>query len=156
MEFQKLVNNSFLFRCFLFAKLPMAYIAGIRVKELTNEKAITKIRYKWLTQNPFRSMYFACQAMAAEMSTGLLVMNYTYNATPAISMLITKNSAAYYKKAVGKITFVCNDGNKINNLINELKNTTEGVTVELCSSGFDETGDKVSEFIFTWSLKAKM
>jgi len=156
MKFQKLVNNSFLFRCFLFAKLPLAFIAGIRVKALTNGKAITTIRYKWLTQNPFRSMYFACQAMAAEMSTGLLVMNYTYNSSPAISMLITKNTAEYYKKAVGKITFECNDGNKINTVIENLKNTTEGITIELCSTGYDEKGDKVSEFIFTWSLKAKI
>jgi hypothetical protein len=155
MNFQKLVNNSFLFRCFLLGKLPMAYIAGIRVQSLTNEKAIVKIKYKWLTQNPFKSMYFACQAMAAEMSTGLLVMNYTYNSNPTISMLITKNNAEYFKKAVGKITFTCVDGEKIKSIIETVKKGGEGASVNLLSIGTDEKGDKVSEFIFTWSLKAK-
>ncbi|MBL7883197.1 MAG: DUF4442 domain-containing protein [Bacteroidia bacterium] len=155
-KFQKLVNNSFLFRLFLVAKLPMAFIAGIRVNELTNEKAIVRIKYKWLTQNPFKSMYFACQAMAAEMSTGLLVMNYTYQSNPTVSMLIVKNKAEYYKKATGKITFTCNDGNHIAEIIEKCKHSGEGISIDLKSIGIDETGDKVSEFTFTWSLKAKL
>lgn len=133
----------------------MAFIAGIRVNSLTDEKAIVKIKYKWLTQNPFKSMYFACQAMAAEMSTGLLVLNYTYKSIPAISMLIVKNDAEYFKKALGKITFTCEDGNKIKNIIQDLKQNAEGRTIELKSIGKDEKGDIVSVFTFTWSLKAK-
>ena len=154
-KFQKLVNNSFLFRIYLLKSLPMAYIAGIRVKELSGEKAITTIKFGWLTQNPFRSMYFACQAMAAEMSTGLLVMNATYNSSPAVSMLIVKNQAVYYKKAVGKITFTCSDGNHIGKIISSVKEGGEGVTTDLKSVGLDEQGNVVAEFIFTWSLKAK-
>ena len=154
-KFQKLVNNPFLFRIYLLKSLPMAYIAGIRVKELSDEKAITKVKFGWLTQNPFRSMYFACQAMAAEMSTGLLVMNAIYNSTPAISMLIVQNKATYFKKAIGKITFTCNDGNHITEIIAKVKQGGEGITTDLKSIGTDEKGDIVAEFVFTWSLKAK-
>jgi hypothetical protein len=154
-KFQKLVNNRFLFRMYLLRFLPMAFIAGVRVNELSYENAITTIKFGWFTQNPFRSIYFACQAMAAEMSTGLLVMNSIYQSTPAISMLIVKNEAVYFKKAIGKITFTCNDGSRMNEFIVKTKNTGEGVVVDLTSIGIDETGEKVSEFIFTWSLKAK-
>jgi hypothetical protein len=140
---------------YLLKSLPMAFIAGVRAKELSNEKAITTIKFGWLTQNPFRSMYFACQAMAAEMSTGLLVMNATYNSSPAISMLIIKNQAVYFKKAIGKITFICADGNHIDELIAKAKQSGEGITADLKSIGVDESGDTVAEFIFTWSLKAK-
>ncbi len=154
-KFQKLVNNSFLFRIYLLKSLPMAYIAGVRVKELSNTKAITTIKFGWLTQNPFRSMYFACQAMAAEMSTGLLVLNAIYESTPAVSMLIVQNKATYFKKAIGKITFTCADGNHINEIIAKVKQGGEGITTDLKSIGVDEQGDTVAEFIFTWSLKAK-
>jgi hypothetical protein len=154
-KFQKLVNNSFLFRLYLLRSLPMGFIAGIRVKELSDSKAITTIRFKWLTQNPFRSMYFACQAMAAEMSTGLLVLNCIYGSSPAVSMLIVKNEAVYFKKAVGKITFTCEDGKKIEEIIARTKSTGEGITTDLKSIGIDESGDTVAEFIFTWSVKAK-
>ncbi len=140
----------------MLKSLPMAYIAGVRVKELSDAKAITTVKFGWLTQNPFRSMYFACQAMAAEMSTGLLVLNAIYDSTPAISMLIVQNNAIYHKKAVGKITFTCNDGNHINEIIAKVKQGGEGAITDLKSIGVDEQGDMVAEFSFTWSLKAKI
>jgi hypothetical protein len=154
-KFQKLVNNSLLMRMYLLKSLPMAFVAGIKVKSLTNEKAITTVRFSWLTQNPFRSMYFACQAMAAEMSTGLLVMNEIYYSKPSVSMLIVKNEAVFHKKAVGKITFTCNDGNHISEIIAKARKTGEPLTTDLRSIGTDEAGDKVAEFVFTWSLKVK-
>ncbi|MCX6295667.1 MAG: DUF4442 domain-containing protein [Bacteroidetes bacterium] len=155
-KFQKLVNNSFLFRLYLLKSLPMAFVAGIRVKELSDSKAITTIKFGWLTQNPFRSMYFACQAMAAEMSTGILVMNAINNSSSAISMLIIKNKANYFKKAVGKITFICADGELVSELIIKAKQSDEGVITDMKSIGIDESGDTVAEFIFTWSLKRKL
>ena len=154
-KFQNLVNNSFLFRIYLLKSLPMAFIAGVRVKELSADTAITTIKFGWLTQNPFRSMYFACQAMAAEMSTGLLVMNAINNSSPAVSMLIIQNKARFLKKAVGKITFTCADGNHIKEIITKVKQGGEGVTTDLVAVGKDESGDIVAEFTFTWSLKAK-
>lgn len=155
-KFQKIVNNSFLFRIYLLKSLPMAFIAGIRVKELSDQNAITTVKYGWLTQNPFRSMYFACLAMAAEMSTGLLVMNAIYNSTPSVSMLIVQNKATYFKKAIGKITFTCADGNHVAEVVAKVKQGGEGITTDLKSIGIDEHGDTVAEFIFTWSLKAKI
>ncbi|MES2141170.1 MAG: DUF4442 domain-containing protein [Bacteroidota bacterium] len=154
-KFQKLITNPFLFRLYLLKKLPLAFIAGIRVRELSDERAVTTVKYGWLTQNPFRSMYFACLSMAAEMSTGLLVLNGVYNSKPAVSMLIIKNQAVYHKKAIGNITFTCSDGNLINSLINKAKVSGESVLVDTTSIGRDETGDVVAEFTFTWSMKAK-
>ncbi len=155
-KFQKLVNNSFLFRLYLLKNLPMAFIAGIRVKKLNDEMAVATIRYGWITQNPFRSMYFACQAMAAELTTGLLVKNCIYQSSPPISMLIVENKASYFKKAVGKITFTCSDGKIISELVKKAKQSGEAVKADIKSVGTDETGDKVAEFDFTWSLKIKV
>jgi len=155
-KFQKLVNNPFLFRLYLLKKLPLGFIAGLRVKELSDEKAIVTIKYGWLTQNPFRSMYFACLSMAAEMSTGLLALNGVYDSEPPVSMLIIKNQAVYLKKAVGNITFICSEGKQINEAINKAKISGEGVEVDAKAIGKDEEGDTVAEFVFTWSLKAKI
>ena len=154
-KFQKLITNPFLFRIYLLKKLPLAYIAGLRVKELTDERAVITVKYGWLTQNPFRSMYFACLSMAAEMSTGVLVLNGIYNSKPPVSMLIVKNQAFYHKKAIGNITFTCSDGNLINSFINKAKVSGESVLVDTTSIGKDETGEIVAEFTFTWSMKAK-
>lgn len=154
-KFQKFINNNFLFRLYLLKALPMAFLAGIRVKEFSGEKAVLTIRFSWLTQNPFRSIYFACLAMAAEISTGLLVMNGVYKSTPAISMLVIKNQSSFFKKAVGKISFTCKDGNEIAEAIQKAKKSEDGVVIDVKSVGVTETGDTVAEFIFTWSLKVK-
>lgn len=154
-KFQKLSNNRFLFRLYLLKSLPLAFVAGIKVNKLDKTQAITTVKYKWMTQNPFRSMYFACQAMAAEMSTGLLIINELFQSKPPISMLIISNQASYYKKAIGKITFTCADGAYVSQIITKAKQSTEACVLDLRSIGTDETGEKVAEFIFTWSVKAK-
>ena len=95
---------------FLIAKLPIAWISGLKVNKVTAERAQISIRYKYLNQNPFKSMYFACQSMAAEMSTGLLSMGYIDSHSQEISMLVLDLTCKFTKKAVGKIQFVCEDG----------------------------------------------
>jgi hypothetical protein len=154
-KFQQQITNPLLFKMYLLKKLPMAYIAGIKLPVLNDEKAVTTVKYSWLTQNPFHSMYFACLSMAAEMSSGVLVLNGVYESKPAVSMLIVKNQAIYHKKAVGTITFTCADGKLISEYVNKAKTTGERISIDTTSIGKDEKGDIVAEFIFTWSMKVK-
>jgi hypothetical protein len=39
-----------------------------------DENNVWYLKHRWINQNPFNSMYFAVQAMAAELATGALVM----------------------------------------------------------------------------------
>ena len=59
---------------FVFFKLPSAFWSGVRVKSITEEKCETTVKHRWFNQNPFNSLYFAVQAMAAEFTTGALVI----------------------------------------------------------------------------------
>ncbi|WP_439881190.1 PaaI family thioesterase [Pontibacter sp. MBLB2868] len=153
--FQKLVASPAKFRLFMLAKLPMAYMADLRVKSLTEERAMVSIPYKYLTKNPFGSIYFACLSMAAELSTGVLCMMHVYKSDPAVSMLVVHMEADFTKKAVGRITFICEDGKRVQEAADHTKATGEGVTVVATSRGIDEQNEQVAEFRFTWSLKAK-
>src|SRR5580698_8202201 len=116
-SFIKLMKHPVKFRMFLFAKLPSAFFSGVRIKDIDETKCIVTVPYKWFSQNPFRSTYFACLAMAAEMSTGTLGLMHIYKRNPAISMLVIKLEANYFKKAVGITTFTCNDGKGIQQTI---------------------------------------
>lgn len=143
------------FRMFLFLKLPAAFIAGVRIKDITEQRCLVSIPYKWLSQNPFRSTYFACLAMAAEMSTGALAMAHLYKRQPPVSMLVTKLSAEYYKKAVGQTVFTCEDGDKLNAAIEKAVVTGEGQEFTAQSTGRNLAGETVAVFFITWSFKAK-
>ena len=59
---------------FLLFKLPSAFFCGVRTKEINESNCVVSVKHRWINQNPFKSMYFAVQAMAAELSTGALVM----------------------------------------------------------------------------------
>lgn len=140
---------------FLFFKLPSAYWSGVRVKTILPDVCEVCVRHKWFNQNPFKSMYFAVQAMAAELTTGALVMYYIKNSQKNISMLVVQNSSEFTKKATGKITFVCNDGKTVQETIQKAIETKEGQTVWLTSAGKNEKNEIVSTMKFMWAVKVK-
>ena len=154
-SFMEMAKNSSKFKLFLLKDLPMGYLAGLRVRELTTEKCVVTIPYKYLTKNPFRSMYFACLAMAAEMSTGALGVAATYGQTPSVAMLVQGIEGEFSKKAVGLISFICNDGPIVFEAVAKTKETGEGETVTCLSVGTDESGEEVARFKLTWSFKAR-
>lgn len=154
-QFRKLATSPNKLRLFMLAKLPMAYMADLRVHSISEGRAVVTIPYKYLNKNPFGSIYFASLSMAAELSTGLLCMAQTYKSDPTVSMLVVHMEGDFTKKAVGKISFTCEDGHLIKAAADQTKATGAGVTVVATSIGTDQAGDKVAEFRFTWSLKAK-
>ena len=141
---------------FMLLKLPLAYISGVRVKTLSEEQATVKIAHKWMNQNPFKSMFWAAQGMAAEMSTGVLVMRAIADSKENVSMLVTHQEANFYKKATGKILFTCKGGDEIRKAIKMSKQNKEGQVVQLIAEGKNEDGVVVSKFNFEWSLKVKL
>lgn len=140
---------------FLMFKLPSAYLCGVRLKELTSTKAVSTVKYKWMNQNPFNSMYFAVQSMAAELTTGALVIQKIQETGEKISMLVTNHSGAFTKKAVGRITFTCKDGNLIEEALQRTIANGEGQTIKMKSIGTNENGEEVSVYEFEWSVKLK-
>jgi len=139
----------------LIFKLPIAYISGVRSRYITEEQSKVSVRHRWINQNPFRSMYFAVQAMAAELSTAALVIYHIRKSKQNISMLIISNKADFSKKATGKIIFTCDDGNKIKEAIQKAIQTKEGQTCWMKSIGTNQNSEQVSEFDFQWTIKIK-
>jgi len=140
---------------FLFFKLPSAYWSGVRVRKISEASCEVTVKHRWFNQNPFNSMYFAVQAMAAELTTGALVMYQIQLSGKKISMLVANNKGNFSKKARGRITFVCNDGHLIEEAIKNTIATGEGQTFWMKSIGRDEKGDQVSEMEFEWSVRIK-
>ena len=155
-EFIRLVSNPLRFRFFLFIKLPAAFLAGVRLKFVSPDRAEATVRFQYWTKNPFRSTYFACLGMAAEMSTGILAMAHLYKRKPAISMLVTRIESDFYKKAVGITTFTCDQGHALRQAIDKTAATGEAVELVVTSIGRNEEGLEIARFQITWSFKRKV
>lgn len=136
-------------------KLPSVYLCGVRVKSVNANSCIVTVRHRWINQNPFKSLFWAVQGMAAELSTGALVMNCIKDSNQQISMLILNNKASFFKKATGRITFTCTDGLQIKEAINKAISTGEGQTCWMKSEGVNEEGLTISVFKFEWTIKVK-
>lgn len=147
--------NATQFNRYLMLKLPSAYLCGVRVGDIEPNVVFTKVSYHWINKNPFQSIYFAVLAMAAELATGVLVLQKAKQLQIPISTLIKGVQANFVKKAVGKIVFSCNEGAVVDTFFSQAITTKEGVLFDLKVNGYDEQNDLVAEFVFTWTVKVK-
>ena len=70
-------------------------------------------------------------------------------------MLVANNKASFTKKATGRITFSCKDGEQIKTALDKAIATGEGQTCWMKSIGTNADGVVVSEFDFEWTVKVR-
>jgi hypothetical protein len=140
---------------FTFFKLPSAWWCGVRLQSIDENRAVATVKHRWFNQNPFNSMFWAVQGMAAEFTTGILVSTAIRESGRKISMLVQNNNANFSKKATGRITFTSEDGHLIANALKKTIETGEGQTIWMKSIGVNQDGVVVSTFNFEWTVKLK-
>ncbi len=154
-KFRRQVKNPFLIRAFLLFKMPLGFVAGLRVRSIDTERCATTLAPGWRTNNPFRSTYFAALSMAAELSCGALSMLAVRLAPVPVSMLIVGLRAEFVKRATARVTFTCEDGAKLFAAIRETIQTGEQVRTEVETVGRLADGTEVARITFSWSFKRR-
>ncbi|MGB1309133.1 MAG: DUF4442 domain-containing protein [Oceanihabitans sp.] len=140
---------------FNLLKLPAVFFTGVRVKSINNSTCTVSVKHRWINQNPFKSMFWAVQGMAAELTTGALMLMKIKESGKNISMLVANNNASFTKKATGRITFTCTNGEQVDTAITNAIATGEGQTIWMQSIGTNTEGVVVSTFNFEWTIKVK-
>lgn len=153
LAYQKKMSNPLYFWFGMLVKLPSAIFWKFRIKELNAQKCLVTIPYTWRTQNPFNSIYFAAMAGAGELSTGALCQ-LAISGLGKYSMLVVDFRAEYFKKANQTITFTCNQGDELFDLLDSLKPNDTG-KLTMISSGTNPQEEEVARFYVTWSFKRK-
>lgn len=153
--FFSLISHPLKFKIYLLKNLPAAFFSGVRLVEMNGTACTASVPYKHFTRNPFRSTYFACLSMAAELSTGVLALANIYGRRPAVSMLITGMEAKFHKKAKEITFFTCSDGDAISDAISNAIGMGRSQEVKAHSIGKNPAGEVIAEFWFNWSFRAK-
>lgn len=143
------------FNVYMFFKIPAAWWTGVRLDSLSEAAARTRVRHRWANQNPFKSMFWAVQGMAAEFASGAIAIHHIQRRSEPVSMLVINNKANFSKKAKGLIYFTCENGEDLRLAIDRAIATGEGQTLWMRSVGTDSQGQVVSTFEFEWSFKLK-
>ncbi|PTX91220.1 DUF4442 domain-containing protein [Opitutus sp. ER46] len=147
--------QSWRFRLYLLRMLPSAFFAGLRVRAISPTECAVSVPFRWFSQNPFRSIYFACLAMGGELAAGLLAMAHLHRLQPSVSMLVTHCEAEFVKKATDVAVFTCADGDLLRSAIEESVRSGEGCTVPVRSVGRNAAGEIVALFTITWSFRPR-
>ncbi len=154
-RFRRRMLSPFLSRAFMLTKLPLGLFAGMRLRSVDVDRCETTVPYGWRSTNPFRSIYFAAQSMAAELSTGAIAMLAVELAPAPVAMLITGLESSFTKKANARVTFTCEEGAKLFAAVRETVETGEPATASVETVGRMPDGTEVSRFVFTWSFKKR-
>lgn len=141
---------------FLLFKLPSAWFCGVRLKYIDRSKAVVRVKHRWINQNPFKSLYFAVQQMAAELSTGALVMQAIKRHDVPVSMLVIETQSQFHKKATGQINFECHFGQQVIEAVNRSIKENSPQVIDMPVNAYNSEGITVSEFSFKWSIKPKL
>ena len=139
----------------MWKTLPLAAFAGLRVVRLDEAACAVRLPGGWRTQNPFRSTYFAAQAMAAEMSTGAPALVLLGDAPASVAMLVVGLRASYSKKLVGAGVFTFEDVAGMKAAIERAAASGEPEVFAARSVGRDAAGDVVAEIEVTWSFRRR-
>ena len=143
------------FRGYLWTRLPLAACAGLRLEQLDDAACVVGLPGGWRTQNPFRSTYFAAQAMAAEMSTGAPALVLLRDAPVSIAMLVVGLKVTYSKKLVGAGVFTFEDVAGMRAAIARAATADESQAFTARSTGRDPKAEVVAEFEIDWSFKRR-
>ena len=139
---------------FLFWKLPAAWFMGVGLRSCDQVRSVASLPYRWRSQNPFQSLYFAAQCAAGEFATGMLGTTHLQG-KPPISMLVTHIEAAFLKKAADTLLFTCEEGREVEAVIEKALASGEGQTITMTAVGTLPDGTVASRVSVTWSFKKK-
>lgn len=143
------------FRLYLWARLPLAACAGLSLRRLDETACTVTLPGGWRTQNPFRSMYFAAQAMAAEMSTGAPAMMLAEGASASVSMLVREVRGVFTRRIQGQAAFTFEDLAGMRATVERAVASGESESFVARSVGRTTDGTAASEFEVTWSFKRR-
>lgn len=149
------LSNRFLFKAYLWARLPLAACAGLRVVRLDDEACTVRLPGGWRTRNPFGSTYFAAQMMAAEMATGAPAMLLVRSTAPSLAFILREVRGGFAKRIKGASLYTFEDVTGMRAVIERALASGESETYTGRVRATNAGGEAASEFEITWSFKRR-
>ncbi len=116
---QKLKMTLFI-RYFGLMKVPMIFYCKPSVIEISSKSVTLKIPFIRRNRNHLGSMYLGALCVGADITSALLSLSIIKESGKKILPIFKDFKADYYKRAEGDVLFVCNQGDEIQNMIQEV------------------------------------
>jgi hypothetical protein len=147
--------NRLSFTAYLWARLPLAACAGLRVTRLDDAGCTVRLPGGWRTRNPFGSAYFAAQTMAAEMATGAPAMLLVRTRAPSVAFILRGVRSEFSRRIQGPSFYAFDDVAGLRAVIERALASGEGESYTGRVRATNAAGETASEFEITWSFKRR-
>jgi hypothetical protein len=147
--------NRLLFKAHLWARLPLAACAGLRLLRLDDVVCTVRLPGGWRTRNPFGSAYFAAQTMAAELATGAPALVLVRALAPSVALILREVRGGFSKRILGPSLYTFDDVAGLRDVIERALASGQSEVYTGRVRATNAAGELTSEFEITWSFKRR-
>lgn len=153
-----LFKETFFLRAFGFTKVPLLYLAGPAVEQMSDDVAVISVPFHKRNRNHVGSLYFGALCIGADCAGGIMAMREIQKQKGKWTFVFKDMNAKFLKRAEGKTLFTCKDGPQIREAVQKAAESMERieVPVKVIATVPSKTGNEaVAEFVLTLSMKRK-
>jgi len=125
VSIKKLQRKLWVFTLF---KVPLLFFCRPKIVHLNTSSLAVRIPLYWWTKNHINSMYFGVLTMGADLACGLLAMVKIANRKKTIGVIFKSVTVSFLMRAEHDVTFICNEGVIIDDMVNQAIQTEQRVT----------------------------
>ena len=148
------IKANLMLKAFGVTRVPLLFATGARVHEINETRCCIRMPFIKIVKNHLGSVYFGALAIGADACVGLLAAHKIYNSGEKISLVFKSFEAEFLKRAEGKTDFICDEGETIDALIEEVLSTGERGHRKI-SARAECNGETVATFQLELSLKVR-
>lgn len=151
LKLTALVNGLSLF------KIPLLAFISPRVLVASERQTVVRVGLDWRTRNHLGVMYFGSLAMGAELSIALKAVEKIQQSGQRIDFLFKNFKCDFLKRADGDVHFVCDEADKVANLIQRALESEERLESTFEGRAFvpSKGEDPVMTYSLTLSVKRR-
>lgn len=117
---KKLTKINLILKALGFFKIPMIFYVRPKVTQVNETSMELVVPFRRRTKNHLNSMYLGALSVGADLAGGLYAQYLIQESKQPISLVFKSMQAQFLKRVEGNAHFVCNDGPKIQKLIDEV------------------------------------
>jgi acyl-coenzyme A thioesterase PaaI-like protein len=138
-------------------KIPLLFAVRPKVKKISDQEIIVEIPLNRITKNHLGSMYFGTLAIGADCAIGLLAVHHIDARKAKVGLIFKDFQANFLKRAEGNVLFICNEGEKIQALVEQVIRSGERKNMPISARAVSKKNPEVvlADFVLTLSLKRK-
>jgi len=147
-------KSTWTLRAFGLTKVPLLFLTSPRILAIDQEKCEVVMPFRKIVKNHLGSMYFGALAIGADTCVGMLAMHKIQSADLKVSLVFKDFSIQFLKRPEADTTFVCEEGQTIQDMIDQTVETGERVSLAIPGKAVCN-GETVATFHLTLSLKKR-